>query len=122
MVDAPSSKTLVWLGSSRKDFREFPDDAKSEMGYALFVAQCGGRHRKAKALSGFGGAGVVEIVVYHRGDAFRTVYAVRFASAIYVLHAFQKKSPHGIATRQSDIALVRERLKVAQRDYEEKHG
>jgi phage-related protein len=115
MVDAPSSKTLVWLGSSRKDFREFPDDAKSEMGYALFVAQCGGRHRKAKALSGFGGAGVVEIVVYHRGDAFRTVYAVRFASAIYVLHAFQKKSKKGVATPQADIRVIEQRLREAER-------
>jgi phage-related protein len=102
------------LGSSRKDLREFPDDAKSELGYALFVAQCGGRHRKAKPLSGFGGAGVVEIVVDHRGGAFRTVYAVRFASAIYVLHAFQKKSKRGAATPQSDIRMVEQRLREAE--------
>ena len=56
------------------------------------------------------------------GDTFRAIYTVRFAKAVYVLHAFQKKSPHGIETRQSDVALVRERLKVAQRDYEERHG
>jgi len=50
------------------------------------------------------------------------LYAVRFRNAIYVLHAFQKESPHGIATRQSDVALVKERLRLARRDYEEKYG
>ena len=90
MPDSPAPKPLVWLGSSRKDLREFPDDAKSELGYALFVAQCGGRHRKAKPLSGFGGAGVVEIVVDHRGGAFRTVYAVRFASASVCCTPFKR--------------------------------
>jgi len=119
MVDAPSQKTVVWLGSTRKDFRQFPDDAKSEMGYALFVAQCGGRHRKAKALSGFGGAGVVEIVVDHRGDTFRAVDTVRFASAIFVLRAFQKKSKKGAETPQSDIRMIERRLREAERLYQE---
>jgi phage-related protein len=56
------------------------------------------------------------------GDTYRAIYTVRFADAVYVLHAFQKKSPHGIATRQSDIDLVKARLRIAQRDYEEKYG
>jgi phage-related protein len=108
-------KPLVWVGASRKDFSAFPDDVKSEMGYGLFQAQQGFRHRKAKPLTGFGGAGVVEIVSDHRGDAFRTVYTVRFASSVYVLHAFQKKSKTGIATPQSDINLVRQRLREAEK-------
>jgi phage-related protein len=107
-------KPLVWVGASRKDFSAFPDEAKSEMGYALFQAQQGFRHRKAKPLSGFGGAGVVEIVSDFRGDAFRTVYTVRFASSVYVLHAFQKKSKTGIATPHSEINLVRQRLREAE--------
>jgi len=76
MVTEPVLKQLVWVGSSRKDFRSFPDEVKSEMGYALFLAQVGERHRNAKTLSGFGGAGVVEVVDDHRGDTFRTVYTV----------------------------------------------
>jgi phage-related protein len=56
------------------------------------------------------------------GDTYRAVYTVRFAQAVYVLHAFQKKSPRGIATRQSDVKLIRSRLRAAQRDYEERYG
>jgi phage-related protein len=119
MADEFNLKPLVWLASSFKDFRDFPDDVKDEMGYALFLAQGGGRHRKAKTLKGVGHAGVVEIVDDHRGDTFRTVYVVRFASAIYVLHAFQKKSKSGIATPKTDINLIEQRLREAQRLHEE---
>ena len=83
-------KSLVWLGSSRKDFNDFPDEVKSEMGYALFQAQIGGRHRKAKTFKGAGDAGIVEIVDDYRGDTFRTIYTVRFGSALYVLHASKR--------------------------------
>jgi phage-related protein len=62
-----------------------------------------------------------EIVTDHDGDTFRAVYTVRFARAVYVLHAFQKKSPRGIKTRQSDIDLVHDRLKMADRDYKERY-
>lgn len=102
------------MGSSRRDFREFPDEVKSEMGFGLFQAQCGGRHRNAKVLSGFGGAGVVEMMADHRGDTFRAVYTLRFGAAVHVLHAFQKKSRRGIATPQSDIDLIRRRLREAE--------
>ena len=119
MFDDLFLKPLVWIGTSKKDFTAFPDIVKSEAGYALFVAQCGGKHEKAKVLSGFGSAGIVEIVNDHRGDTFRTIYTVRFASAIYVLHAFQKKSKKGIATVQSDLRTVERRLREAQRLHEE---
>lgn len=93
------------------------------MGYALFIAQCGGRHRKAKTFKGAGDAGVVEVVDDHRGDTFRTVYTVRFASAVYVLHAFQKKSKKGIATPRADIRLIEQRLRDAERLHKESgHG
>ena len=85
------------------------------MGYALYVAQRGDKHRDAKVLSGFDGAGIVEIVTDHRGDTFRAVYTVRFAGAIYVLHAFQKKSKRGIATPRRDMELIKQRLREAER-------
>ena len=107
-------KPLVWMGSSRRDFALFPEEVKSEMGYALFQAQVGGRHRKAKTFKGAGDAGVVEIIDDYRGDTFRTVYTVRFASAVYVLHAFQKKSKKGVATPTLDLRLIDQRLRLAQ--------
>ena len=84
------------------------------MGFGLFEAQLGKRHRKAKTLNGFGGAGVIEMIDDHRGDTFRTIYTVKFASTVYVLHAFQKKSKSGIATPQSDIQLIKRRLRDAE--------
>lgn len=87
------------------------------MGYALGLAQLGGKHPNAKPWKGEGG-GVFELVERHDGDTYRAVYAVRFAGAIYVLHAFQKKSPSGIRTARTDIDLVASRLKLAQKDYE----
>src|SRR5271157_1448966 len=62
MTEEPFLKPVVWVGSSRKDLRAFPEPVKDHMGYALYVAQRGGRHRDTKTLSGFGGAGVVEVV------------------------------------------------------------
>jgi phage-related protein len=117
----PGEKTLHWIGSSLKDLRLFPEAVKTSMGFALSVAQFGGKHPSAKPWKGEG-VGVLEIVRDYDGDTFRAVYTVRFARAVYVLHTFQKKSPRGIATRRSDTALIRERLKAAQRDYEERYG
>jgi phage-related protein len=87
-----------------------------EIGHALYVAQIGGKHPSAKPLTGdkeFKGAGVLEIVEDHDGSAYRAVYTVKFAGAIYVLHAFQKKSKRGIATPKSDIELIKRRLRAA---------
>lgn len=89
------------------------------MGYGLFLAQNGGRHRGAKTFKGAGDAGVVEVIDDFRGDTFRTVYTVRFASAVYVLHAFQKKSKKGIATPAQDIQLIEQRLREAERIHKE---
>jgi phage-related protein len=68
----------------------------------------------SKALRGFGGRSVLEIVSDYDGDTFRAAYTVRFAEAVYVLHAFQKKSKKGIATPARDIELIRKRLKAAE--------
>ena len=121
MVDEPHLNPVIWVGSSRKDLREFPDPVQDYMGYALYVAQRGGKHRDAKPLSGFGGAGIVEIVKDHRGDTFRAVYTVRFAGMVYVLHAFQKKSKTGRETPRRDLELIKQRLREAEQIAREIH-
>lgn len=118
---ALGEKPVYWIGSSLKDITDFPAAVQRSLGFALSAAQYGGKHPSAKPWKGEG-VGVMEVVKDYDGDTFRAIYTVRFANAIYVLHAFQKKSPRGIATRQSDISLIRERLKIAQRDYEERYG
>ena len=110
-------KPLFWVGSALDDLREFPDDVKRIMGFALRQAQGGGKHVSAKPLKGFGGAGVLEIVEDDDGNTYRAVYTVKFAGAVYALHAFQKKSAKGIATPKREIGLVGERLKRAEEHY-----
>jgi phage-related protein len=113
-------KPVFWVGSSRSDLRTFPTDVKTDVGFALWVAQQGGRPAQAKPLKGVvPGAGVLEIVERHGGDAYRVVYTVRFEEAVYVLHAFQKKSKRGIKTPQHDIDLIGERFKAAEAHYKE---
>jgi len=114
MSAAPSLKPLIWVGASRKSLREFPEPVQDHMGYALYVAQRGGKNRDTKTMSGFGGAGVLEVVSDFRGDTFRAVYTVRYAEALYVLHAFQKKSKTGHETPRRDIELVQQRLREAE--------
>ena len=116
---AKHSKRLIWIGSSLDDLSAFPEEVKYEVGYALRKAQWGEKHPSVKPLKGFGGAGVLEVITSFEGDAFRTVYTVKFKSAVYVLHAFQKKSKHGIKTPKEEIDLVKERLRRAETDYQE---
>jgi phage-related protein len=108
-------KQVVWVGSSRKDLKEFPARVQDEVGRALLDVQFGGAPHSAKVLRGFGGAGVLEIVEDHDGDTYRAVYTVKLASAVYVLHVFQKKSKKGSDTPNHDIALIRRRLAEAER-------
>jgi phage-related protein len=119
--DVSGEKALHWVGSALKDISRFPPNVQRSLGFALSAAQFGGKHLAAKPWKG-DGAGVLEVVKDYDGDTYRAIYTVLFARAVYVLHAFQKKSPRGIETRQSDIALVGERLKTAQRDYERRYG
>src|SRR6476660_1128061 len=95
-------------------FALFSEPVQDHMGYALYVAQRGGKHRDTKTLSGFGGAGVVEVIKDFRGDTFRTVYTLRYAGALYVLHTFQKKSKTGRETPRREIELVKQRLREAE--------
>jgi phage-related protein len=108
-------KDLVWIASSRKDLRAFPDDVRRVMGFALYLAQSGEKHPDAKPLRGFHGAGVLEVVDDFDGDTFRTVYTIRLGDVVYVLHAFQKKSKRGVATPRHEIDLIRERYDMARR-------
>jgi phage-related protein len=115
MTDDPTLKPMIWIGSSREDLREFPEPVRNHMGYALYLAQLGGKHDDAKVLRGFGGAGVVEVVSDFRADTFRAVYTVRYAGTVYVLHVFQKKSKTGRETPRRDLELIRQRLREAER-------
>jgi phage-related protein len=111
-------KPLVWVASAKKDFDAFPTPAHKEVGYALYLAQVGKKSHDAKVLKGFGDAGVLEVVTSFDGETYRTVYTVRFESAVYVLHAFQKKSKAGSTTPKQDIDVVRKRLRAAKEDHE----
>lgn len=113
-MPAKPPKPVEWIGSSLKDLRAFPEVVRETVGFALYLAQIGDKHVAAKPLKGFTGAGVLEVVEDFDGDTFRAVYTVRFASAVYVLHVFQKKSKTGIKTPKSEIDLVRRRLTVAE--------
>lgn len=112
-----STKLLEWVASAKKDLLSMPSDVVDLFGYALHLAQRGGKHAQAKPLKGFGSAGVLE-VVEDDGNAYRAVYTVRFGNAVYVLHCFQKKSHKGIGTPKQDIDLIRDRLKLAQKHSE----
>ena len=119
MTDTVDEKPVHWVARSKEDLREFPDEARRDVGYALAFAQRGEKHPSAKPLKGFKGAGVLEIVEDYRGDTYRAVYTVRFAEAVYVLHAFKKKSKSGIKTPLHEIELIEKRLKSAAADYEQ---
>lgn len=118
---AAEEKPLHWIASSKRDFLAFPDAVKDDMGNALGIAQFGGTPPTAKPWKGLG-PGVLEIVESYEGNAYRAVYTVQFPKAVYVLHAFRKKSPSGIRTAKRDIDLIAERLKVARKDYEVHYG
>jgi phage-related protein len=117
----PGENPLFWIGSAKNNLMEFPEAVKDDIGTALSVAQFGGKHPKAKPWKGEG-AGVLEIVADHRGDTYRAVYTVKFEHAVYVLHAFQKKSPKGKKTPHGDVDLISRRLRLACESYEARYG
>ena len=107
-------RPLFWVGSSKRDLLKLPGRVVDVFGYALFLAQTGGKHEQAKPLKGFSSAGVLEIVDDWEGNTYRAVYSVRFAESVFVLHAFQKKSKRGKSTPGRDMDLIRQRWKVAE--------
>ena len=116
-----SPKPVIWLGDTLATLRACPQEIQDEIGYALYLAQIGAKYVGAKPLKGLG-PGVVEVIADHRSDTYRAVYTVRFSERVYVLHLFQKKSKKGITTPQSEIELVRQRLKrAAELDQKREH-
>jgi phage-related protein len=113
VAEGGALRGVVWIGTSREDLKRFPEEVRDEIGYGLFLAQVGEKHPRAKPLKGFAGAGVLEMMSDSRGDTYRAVYTVRLKKAVYVLHAFKKKSKQGIQTPRRDVELIRERLKRA---------
>lgn len=105
-------KNLVFVGDSHRVLRGFPDPVQRHVGFALYQAQIGNKHPDPKLLKGFSG-GVLEVISDVSGATFRTVYTVRLEKAVYVLHAFQKKSKRGISTPKAEIALIKQRLQRA---------
>lgn len=111
---ATPPKPLYWLASSKKDLQGMPAEVQDVFGYALHLAQVGGKHGQAKPLKGFGSSAVLEVVEDEAGSTYRAVYTVRIKNRVYVLHCFQKKSTRGIKTSKQDIDLIKQRLQAAQ--------
>jgi phage-related protein len=105
-----ATRPIAWIKAARRDFEDFPQEAKDDLLDALTVIADGGKPAIAKPLTGLG-SGVMELALRHRGDAYRVVYALQVAHEIWVIHAFQKKSKVGIKTPKAEIDLVIERLK-----------
>jgi phage-related protein len=118
LLNKQTRKPLKWIGSAKRDLDAMPEDVKDVFGHAIDLAQAGGKHQDAKAMSGFGSAGVLEMVEDFRSDTYRAVYTVKFAGWVYVLHCFQKKSKSGIKTPKEDMDLINARLKAAKQDFE----
>ena len=116
-IKRPEPKPCVFIGSSRKDLKRFPAKVQNRMGHALHQVQEGEEPIAAKALKGFGGRAILELVDDFDSNTYRAVYTVRFAGLVYVLHAFQKKAKKGIATPQQDIELIKSRLRDAEEHY-----
>ena len=109
-------RPVEWVGSSKGDLKQFPAAVQDQVGFALYQAQAGLKHRAAKPLKGLG-ANVLEVISRYEGDTYRAVYTVRFKAAVYVLHAFQKKAKRGIATPERETDLIKRRLKAAEQHY-----
>jgi phage-related protein len=105
-------KPISWIGSSQEDLKEFPTEAQRTIGYALYVAQVGEKHPRAKPLKGL--PGVLEIRTEYASNAYRAIYTAKIGDVIYVLHVFQKKSKRGIGTPIKEIDRIKRRLKIAQ--------
>ena len=104
------TRPISWIKAARKEFERFPDEVQLEIELALTIAAEGGKADTAKPMTGLG-AGVFEIALRFRRDAYRTVYALHIGRVIWVVHTFQKKSKLGIRTPQLEINVIRQRIK-----------
>ncbi len=114
-------KPVERVGSSKGDLKKFPAAVQDQVGFALYQAQAGLKHRNAKLLKGMG-TDILEVISRYDGDTFRAVYTVRFKLAVYVLHAFQKKAKRGIQTPKQQIDLIKYRLKAAEQHFKDTYG
>ena len=105
-------KPIVWIGSSLNDLKAFPETARRSAGHQLGRIQRGRLPHDWKPMSAIG-VGVCEIRITDVGGAFRVIYFARFGNAIYVLHAFQKKSQK---TSWQDVDLARKRFRSIRGD------
>ena len=108
------SRPIAWMKAARKAFEDFPAQAQNHMRFALTIAAESGKSGIAKPLHGLG-SGVFEIALAHHGDAFRVVYLVQIDEALWVVHAFQKKSTRGIKTPRHEIGLIADRIERLKR-------
>ena len=122
MVDLPPPphKPLEWVGRALDELLALPAPVRRSMGFALRFAQAGIKADSVKALKGFKGAGVLEVVEDYDGNTYRAVYTVKLAGIVYVLHCFQKKSKSGIATPQPTIELIHQRFRTAERMHKQR--
>lgn len=104
-------KDLNWKGSSYKDLMSFPEQARREAGYQLGFIQLGFEPSDWKPMSSIG-PGVREIRI-HVEDEFRVIYIAKYEEAVYVLHAFQKKTQR---TPKRDIDIAKTRLRELERE------
>ncbi len=114
-------RPVVWVGHSRRNIQDFPPDARRLIGGQLQLLQYGGMPKDAKPFKGIG-SGVIEIALWHDGEAYRTVVALQLGRTIYVLHAFRKKSKKGIATPKHDVDLIKQRYKEAKELADDEQG
>ena len=115
-------KPIEWVGSSKEDLKDFPDEVMRTMGYSLHVAQNGGKSDNAKPLSkAVKGGGIYEVCDDYQGDTYRAVYTIKFEKAIYIIHAFKKKSKKGKSTPKPDMDLIAARYKRAEEHYKENY-
>jgi phage-related protein len=103
-------RRVSWIKAALKEFGSFPSPVQDRMKFALEIAAAGAMADIVKPLKGFD-AGVYEIALPYRGDAFRAVYAVKLGKDIWVVHAFQKKSTQGIGTPKHEIDVIHTRIK-----------
>lgn len=105
-------RPVIWLGDSKKNILSFPEEVRKLIGDELQFLQFSGMPKDAKLFKNVG-SGVIELAIKYDKEAYRCVQAVQLGEAIYVLHAFQKKSKKGIATPKRDVDVIQKRYKEA---------
>jgi phage-related protein len=120
-----AERPVIWIASSRKTYTTFPDEVRFHFSHGLDAVQTGMRDvpgSKPLASGVLKGLRIFELVDDFRGDTYRLVYTTKLERAVFVLHAFKKKSVRGIATPKHEIDLIRMRYATAVRVYQREFG